>query len=50
MVALCPWFVNTELVRSQIKSPNEIEEKYKFRQLEIHEVLCDAFSTFDESK
>jgi len=38
MVTLCPWFVNTELVRSQIKSPSEIEAKYKFRQLEVHEV------------
>ena len=38
MVALCPWFVNTELVRSQISSPSDIEEKYKFRALEAHEV------------
>jgi len=38
MVALCPWFVNTELVRSQVSSTSEIEEKYKIRALEAHEV------------
>ena len=45
MVGLCPWFVNTELVKSQVKNTNEIEEKYKIRALEIDEVsiLYDTF-------
>jgi len=38
MVGLCPWFVNTELVRSQLHSLNEVEEKYKIRSLETQEV------------
>ena len=38
MVGLCPWFANTELVKSQLGSANEIEEKYKVRALEVHEV------------
>merc|ERR1711874_430612 len=37
VVGLCPWFVNTELVRSQY-STNEIETKYGIRALEVHEV------------
>jgi len=38
MVGICPWFVNTELVRSQVNSINEVEEKYKVRSLEPQEV------------
>jgi len=38
MVGICPWFVNTELVRSQLTRPNEVEETYKIRALETHEV------------
>eukprot|EP00092_Neocalanus_flemingeri_P008861 GFUD01009536.1.p1 GENE.GFUD01009536.1~~GFUD01009536.1.p1 ORF type:complete len:303 (+),score=116.24 GFUD01009536.1:146-1054(+) len=38
MVGICPWFVNTELVRSQVGSVNEVEQKYQIRELEAHEV------------
>jgi len=38
MVGLCPWFAKTELVNSQISGPNDIEDKYKIRALEVHEV------------
>ena len=43
MVGLCPWFVNTELVRSQLHSLNEVEEKYKIRSLETQEVIYYLF-------
>jgi len=38
MVGLCPTFVNTELVKSQISSPQEIKDKYNLRVLETSEV------------
>ena len=42
-MGLCPWFVNTELVRSQLHSLNEVEEKYKIRSLETQEVIYYLF-------
>lgn len=41
-VGICPWFVDTNLVRSNIGDPNVIQSRYKIRMLQPSEV-GDAF-------